>query len=312
VLNQPMLEVRGVRKSYGDVRALQGVDMDISPGEVMGLLGPNGAGKSTLMSIVAGLIEPDAGSVRIGGIDVREDPLAARRPLGIAPQEIGVYLQLSVGRNLRFFGRLAGLRRAALASRIEEVAAALDLTALMDRPAHALSGGEKRRLHTAMAMLHRPALLLLDEPTAGVDVHTRGHLLDFIKRLAGEGTAICYATHYLHEVESLGASVAILEEGSIIAHGQVDELVAASGGSFVELVFEGPVPVQMRSMADIHDGVARIQAADAGFAITRALGSIGTAADRVRSVEIMQPSLESAYLSITGRRFEAGAKEEAG
>jgi ABC-2 type transport system ATP-binding protein len=301
-----MLEVREIAKSYGSVEALRGVDLEIAPGEILGLLGPNGAGKTTLISIVAGLRDPDRGTVRIGGYDVAEHPFEAREHLGLAPQSLGVYLQLSARANLRYFGRLAGLSGDELKAGVDEVADALALADLLDRPALELSGGEQRRLHTAMAMLHHPPLLLLDEPTAGVDVHTRSRLLDMIKRLADRGIAVCYTTHYLHEVEELGASVAILEDGSIIAQGRVRELVRSHGQTMVEMRFDGAVPAGVAAMGTIDgdDAVLRIRAPEPATAITEAFTALGPSADRVRSVELMQPSLESVYLSLTGRRFE--------
>src|ERR1035437_1143133 len=181
----------GVTKRYGDNVALNDVDLDIRPGEILGLLGPDGAGKTTLVSIAAGLLRADAGTVKVCGIDVRRDPVGARRRLGLAPQELGVYPLLSVRENLVFFGEMAGLRSHQLRRRIEEVADDLDLGTFIDRKAQFLSGGEKRRLHTAMALIPRPALLLLDEPTTGVDVATRAHLIQVVRKLAAEGAAVC-------------------------------------------------------------------------------------------------------------------------
>jgi ABC-2 type transport system ATP-binding protein len=305
-----VLDVAGVRKAYGEVVALDGVDLTIAPGQILGLLGANGAGKTTLVSIVAGLRAPDAGSVRVGGIDVQSDPIAARRLIGIAPQEIGVYLQLTVRQNLRFFGRLMGLRGRDLERRIDEIGSALSLERLFDRRAFDLSGGEKRRLHTAAAMLHRPPLLLLDEPTAGIDVETRQALLALIKRLAGDGVGICYTTHYLHEVEALGASVAILERGRVIARGDLDELIAGSGGAVVEIRVAGDVPAPVAALGTV-DGdrsLLRIQSEDPTAAVQRALASVARAGETVTSIEIVEPSLESVYLTVTGRRYEEGAR----
>jgi ABC-2 type transport system ATP-binding protein len=301
-----MLELRAVSRSYGAVQALSKVDLDIEPGEILGLLGPNGAGKTTLISLTAGLLAPDAGTIRVGGIDVQRSPLQARRLLGVAPQELGIYLQLSVAQNLRFFGRLAGLRRQALTERVEAVAAALDLDRLLHRRAQDLSGGEKRRLHTAGALLHGAKLLLLDEPTAGVDVDTRNHLLAYIRSLAAHGTAVCYATHYLHEVEALDASVAILEGGRITNRGTVAELIATFDEAVIEITFEDTVPpgAASQGLVDDEDNILRIRARDPATALSQALNSLGDAANRIRAIEVVQPSLESAYLAITGRRFD--------
>jgi ABC-2 type transport system ATP-binding protein len=209
-----VLEVRGLTKTFGRMVALDGVNLEIQRGEICALLGQNGAGKTTLTSIVAGLRRPDSGNVLVGGIDVVAKPKEASRLIGLVPQEVGVYPTLTVREGMRFFGELADLRGRTLSARIEEVAEALDLTDLLGRTAGRLSGGEKRRVHTAMALVHRPALLLLDEPTAGVDVQTRIRLLNAVRALATDfDTAVCYTTHYLAEVETLRASVAILDDG---------------------------------------------------------------------------------------------------
>jgi ABC-2 type transport system ATP-binding protein len=305
-----MLEVREVTKSYGDVVALTGVNLSIAPGEVLGLLGPNGAGKTTLVSIVAGLRRPDGGSVHVAGVDVGEDPEAARRSIGIAPQELGVYLQLSVHTNLVYLGKLAGMGAAEIAERVEEVGTALELVDLFDRRVQELSGGEQRRVHTAMAMIHRAPLLLLDEPTAGVDVHTRNALLELVGRLAREGSAICYATHYLPEVETLGASVAILDGGRIIAGGNVREMIEEHAGTVLEIHVGGDgVPAGLAALGGVEDSTVRIPTRDPSSAIQQALAVEGAAA-RIDSIEIVHPSLETVYLSLTGRKFEAGEPEE--
>ena len=230
------LVVEDVHKRYDGRVALAGVDLEIAAGEVVALLGPNGAGKTTLVSIVAGLRRADAGRVAVAGHDVARTPQHARAQLGLAPQELGVYPTISVRDNLRFHGELAGLRRGELTRRVADVAQALALDALLGRAARTLSGGERRRLHTAMSVMGRPALLLLDEPTAGADVGMRAQLLALVRRLAGDGVAVCYSTHYLPEVEQLGATVAILDAGRIAARGSLDALLARYGRARVELV----------------------------------------------------------------------------
>jgi ABC-2 type transport system ATP-binding protein len=302
-----VLRIRDVCKSYGGVVALDGVSLEIAAGEILGLLGPNGAGKTTLISLIAGLTPPDRGSVTVDGFDVETHPMQVKRMLGVVPQELGIYLQLTVEQNLRFFGRLVGLRRNALDERIDSIAEALDLSTLRGRCAQELSGGQKRRLHTAMALLQHSRLLLLDEPTAGVDVDTRTRLLAYIRDLASEGTAICYATHYLQEVESLGASVAILENGQLTSRGTLAEMIAASEGALVEIRMEDPLPRALNidgRVAD-EDDVLRIATTDPSTAVITALSGLGEQANRIQSIEIVQPSLESAYMALTGRRFDA-------
>lgn len=294
------LEARGIEKSYGPVRALRGVDLTIAPGEVLALLGHNGAGKTTLVSLVAGLRRPDAGWVHVDGIDVAADPLATRRRLGLAPQENALYPIVSARENLRVFGALAGLRGRVLRERIEEAAVAFSLDGFMDRPVEQLSGGQRRRVHTAAAVLHRPPLLLLDEPTVGADVETRDALLELVRGLARDGHAVCYSTHYLPEVEALGASVAVLERGRLIARGTINELVAAHASSAVELIFDGPAPAL--DGADVEGGVARIPARDPARAAATILAELPTdVRAQLQSVELVRDDLESAYRALTGR-----------
>jgi ABC-2 type transport system ATP-binding protein len=229
----PVLQVRGLRKAYGPTVALAGVDLDVAAGEIVGLLGPNGAGKTTLVSIVAGLRGADGGSVQIGGIDALAHSHRARPLLGLAPQETGIYPTLTCRDNLRFFAELTGLRRRALHAAVESVADALQLTELLDRRAQHLSGGERRRLHTALALVHRPALVMLDEPTTGADVRTRSQLLQLVNDLAANGSAVVYSTHYLNEIDELGASVLIIDRGRAIARGTVSSLIDAHAANAV-------------------------------------------------------------------------------
>ena len=305
-MSRPALEIARLAKSYGQQPALRDVSLTIEAGEIVALLGPNGAGKTTLVSIVGGLLRPDAGSVLVRGIDAVASSRQARLHLGIAPQELGVYPNLTVRRNLAFFGELAGLHRGSLAQRIEWVADAMRLEELMDRPARQLSGGQKRRLHTGMAMIHRPPLLLLDEPTAGVDVETRLALLEAVGKLAKEGTAICYSTHYLHEAEQLGGRAAIIDHGRIVADAEVTSLVDSAGDSVVEMRFDGPVPRKARPpKATDTAGAIRISTSAPASTIVQTLSELGSSAERLVGIEIIRPNLESVFLALTGHRVEA-------
>jgi ABC-2 type transport system ATP-binding protein len=306
------LLVAGLRKSYGTTIALAGVDLRVEPGTVLGLLGPNGAGKTSLVSIVAGLRRPDAGRVEVCGIDVSRAPREARAVLGIAPQDTGVYVTLKVRDNLRYFAGLAGLRRAEAAARIDEIAAALGLEALLDRRASQLSGGERRRLHTAIALLHRPRLVLLDEPTTGADVQTRTQILALVRDLARAGSAVVYSTHYLPEIETLGAGVAFLDRGRIVARGSLSELVQRHGSSALELTFEGAVPPAARLAGSVVDGSSvRIPTPDPAARAAQLLPALGADASALRSIEVVRPSLESVYLAVTGRRYTSEPAEAA-
>ena len=297
-----MLHVQGLTKSYGDVRALRGVDLDAPAGEIVALLGPNGAGKTTLVSIVAGLRRADAGVVEVDGIDALRHSAKVRRLIGLAPQETGIYPVVSVRHNLELFGELCGLRRRELAVRIDEVAEALDITDLLPRQAGKLSGGQKRRVHTAIALLHRPRLLLLDEATTGADVETRGHILELVSRLAADGSSVLYSTHYLHEVETMSCSVAIIDEGRVIARGGVEELISAHAEPVVELTFHGADLPDLPSATRVDGNRLRLPAPDPAAVLTDALPSLPRGS--LASVEIVRPTLEAVYLSLTGRRYD--------
>jgi len=295
-----MLHIRDLTKAYGAHEVLRGVDLEARAGEIVGLLGPNGAGKTTLVSIVAGLRRADAGAATVAGIDALAHPERARAVLGLAPQELGIYPVLSVADNLGFFAELAGLSGKKLRARIGEVAEALDLTPLLGQKASTLSGGQKRRLHTAMALVNEPKVLFLDEPTVGADVRTRNQILEAVRRRAEAGCAIVYASHYLTEIEDLGATVAVLELGQVIARGSLAELVAEHGSPALRLTFEGAAPAL--DGFEVSGSIATLRTPDPAHAAATILGRLNGSTARLRSVDIVRPSLEAAYLALTGRR----------
>jgi len=285
-----MLSVEGVSKSYGDRAALTDVALEVEAGEILGLLGPNGAGKTTLVSIIAALRRPDRGRVLVDGIDVTTSPRAVHERLGLAPQDTGVYLPLSVRDNLKYFGGLAGMRGRALRVRIDELAPKLMLDELLDRRASDLSGGERRRLHTAIALIHHPRLVLLDEPTTGADIATRTALLELVRDVANEGTAVVYSTHYLPEIETLNANVAFLEHGRIIARGALAELLTQHGTTAVKFVFA--------------DRVTTLPTDDPARTIAMELSNVS---GQLEGIEIVRPNLETVYLALTGREYGEAA-----
>jgi ABC-2 type transport system ATP-binding protein len=271
-----VLTARNLVKNYGRVRALDGFDLTVSAGEIVGLVGHNGAGKSTFVAIVAGLLRPDAGEITIAG----GTPRAARRRLGLAPQEIGLYRPATVRENLRLFGALAGLRRGRLRAAIDETATALAITDVLDRPLGTLSGGQVRRTQAATALLHHPDLLLLDEPTVGADPVTREALLGVLRDRAAAGAAICYTTHYLPELTELGATVAVAAHGRVIARGSQADLLAG-------------LPGELRATLD--DGTERVvRTADP----SRALADLLAAGERLRAVDIRRPGLDDLYRAL--------------
>ena len=300
----PTLQVDDVTKGYGGIVALDHVDLDVDAGEIVGLLGPNGAGKTTLVSIVAGLCRPDSGAAFVCGVDVAGSVDRARAQIGLAPQELGVYPTLTVAENLQFFGRLNTVSRRTLERRISEVVPLLGLEGLMRRTVGTLSGGEQRRLHTACALLHRPALLLLDEPTAGADVATRDAILDLVRQLAADGASVIYTTHYLPEVEALDASVAVLDRGHLIARGDVQELAARCSLGAVELVFEGDAPqIELRLPVARQGSTLRITTDDPAQALASAIPALGPSATLLRRVEVLRPGLDGVYVALTGRPY---------
>ena len=219
------LEVIELRKSYGSTCVVDGVSFTVESGEVFGLLGPNGAGKSTTMSMIAGLLAADSGEVRFGGRPIQTLTRLDRHFLGLAPQELAVYPELSARENLVFFGKLYGLRGLTLKRRSDEVLEQIGLTEQADRESGHFSGGMKRRLNFGIAVIHQPRLLILDEPTVGVDPQSRSHLLDCVRREASRGMAVIYASHYMEEVSAICDRVAIMDHGCRIAMGRLDELL---------------------------------------------------------------------------------------
>jgi ABC-2 type transport system ATP-binding protein len=303
-----MLEVRQVRKAFGERRVLRGVDLGVGPGQILGLVGANGAGKTTLISIVAGLLPADGGRVRVCGEDARawgrlRGRGSAAGSLGLAPQRLGVYPTLTVGENLTCFARLLGMPRRQVRPRAEEVAGLVGLHDQWGQRTEELSGGQQRRLHTGMAVLHHPRLLFLDEPTVGADVQSRAMILQIVRDLAAQGTAVVYTTHYLTELEQLDAGIAVLDGGVIVERGRVDEVVGRWGRASVRLRFDGRAPELDGWTVEGTAGDALVPeaaAADPGAAAAAALNALGSRASALIGVDVTRPSLESAYLAITG------------
>jgi ABC-2 type transport system ATP-binding protein len=298
-----MLLIHELTKSFGQQHVLRGLDLSVSAGEITAVVGVNGAGKSTLASMVAGLQKPDSGEINMAGVDAVRNPHLARRRLGLAAQDIGLYPTLTGRDNLNFFGRLAGVRSCILRQRINELSQSLELAEFLDRRVATLSGGQRRRLHAAIAMLHRPALLWLDEPTVGADIRSRQQILDAVRRFAEDGGAVVYATHYFPEIENLGASVAILHRGRIIARGTCESIIGRYVLPSVALVFDGDIPDNLATFRTAADETetsrAVIPVRQLGPDLARIIGRLGKEASRLRSVELHQPSLESAFLNMT-------------
>ena len=291
-----MIRINNLRKRYGELVAVDGITVDIARGEAFGLLGPNGAGKTTTIHIMVGVGQADGGSVSINGHAEPADP-AARRDMGIAPQALALYGELSGAENVAFFGRMYGLGGSRLRQRVNR---AIEQAGLGDRARHRVrtySGGMKRRLNLACALVHDPAILLLDEPTVGVDPQSRNHLFETIEGLKAQGRTILYTTHYIKEAQQLCDRVAIMDHGRLLAVDTVANLIRDHGGHAVVTARVTHVPAGVDLPGPCHEGDLAFASADP-MAEVLALSADGV---RFDSLKIDQPDLESVFLNLTGR-----------
>ena len=304
----PVLQLSSVTKRYGSLTALDSISLEIGRGEFFGLLGPNGAGKSTLMSLVAGLREPDAGTISLDGATLTRAEADLRKSLGLVPQSIALYDELSAEQNLRIFGELYGLRGKLLQERIDEALEAAQLRERRRDQIKNFSGGMQRRLNLVAALLHRPKLLLCDEPTVGVDPQSRNAIFDYLEKLNGDGLTIIYSTHYMEEATRLCSRIGIIDHGKILALGTLDELLG-------ELAFEDQItyPASVASAA-FTAALADLGTVSAGetahrFRLnpTSRLSRFYALAEQhgvpPRSFTHERPSLEAVFLHLTGRNL---------
>ena len=307
---EPVLRCHGLVKRFGDRIAVDGVSFEIATGECYGLLGPNGAGKTTTISMVCGLLRRDAGEVVVAGRAMHERATHAKAAVGYVPQEVALYPDLTATENLHFFGRLYGLTGTGLRERATDV---LDLVGLTDRAADRVetySGGMQRRLNIAAGLLHEPRLLVLDEPTVGVDPQSRSSILDTVEMLVGRGIGVLYTTHYMEEAQRLCDRIGIIDAGRLIAEGSRAELVALVGEQDrVRLSAEGDTASARQALAAV-PGVESAQAADgtvellvrqARSLLPRILDAANRAGVAVTAVEVVEPDLEAVFLHLTGR-----------
>ncbi len=305
-----MIEVTELRKSYGDLVAVDGVSLVARSGRIFGLLGPNGAGKSTLINCISGLLRPTSGRVRVLGHDVVREPIEARRSLGVVPQELALYPDLSARENLDFWGRAYGLRGPELRGRIDEVLGAIGLLDRSTEPCKRFSGGMKRRLNFGCAIVHEPRVLLLDEPTVGVDPQSRERLLALVRGQLEDGTCVLYTTHYMEEAEQLCDELAIIDHGRIIAAGTMDALRDMMGENDL-LRLSGEFDPERLQQAFAAEPDIHVLQADAGgvqLSLPRAsrrlpavFETVGAAGGQVRETTLLRPNLESLFLKLTGK-----------
>jgi ABC-2 type transport system ATP-binding protein len=304
----PILEVADVHKNYGAHEALRGVSFHVADGEMFGLLGPNGAGKTTLLSIISTLLEPSAGEVRMLGEALTPGEREMRRQIGIVPQELAVYGDLTARENLHFFGELYGIRGVILRERVREVLAAIGLEDRADDRVTTFSGGMKRRLNFGAALVHRPRLLLLDEPTTGVDPQSRNHIFEGVRRLNAEGVTVVYTSHYMEEVQALCSRVGIIDLGRSIACDTLARLLQELQ-SAIRLRVPAVTPALRERIKQLPDSALRecaddtleIDCRDVKVTLPRLMAVLSELQLSLVSLETEEPNLERVFLHLTGR-----------
>lgn len=328
-MNNNAIEAEGLRKSFGHLQAVNGIDFTVRSGEIFSLLGPNGAGKSTTISMLSCLLTPTSGDARIMGHSILSDQMAVKRAIGVVPQEIALYEDLSARENLSFWGKMYGLRGQSLEKRVDEV---LEVIGLVDRQKDRVekySGGMKRRVNIGIALLNTPQLVIMDEPTVGIDPQSRRHILDNVRSLNEAGATILYTTHYMEEAQELSDHIAIMDQGEIIAYGNHEELVSIVGQmDRITLTVNGRsesmikgwqavpgvdkviAPVTQTASGDQNAQDGAVASGDTSISllvddsnvVLPSLFEVTAAAGiRITSVEIQEPNLEAVFLHLTGR-----------
>ncbi|MFQ3562848.1 ATP-binding cassette domain-containing protein [Streptomyces gramineus] len=317
-IDNTAVTVRGLVKHYGDTKALDGVDLDVREGTVMGVLGPNGAGKTTLVRILSTLLKPDAGQAAVAGYDVLHQPRQLRRVIGLTGQYASVDEKLPGWENLYMIGRLLDLSRKDARTRADQLLERFSLTDAAKRPASTYSGGMRRRLDLAASMIGHPQVLFLDEPTTGLDPRTRNEVWDEVKAMVGEGVTVLLTTQYMEEAEQLASELTVVDRGKVIAGGKVEELKAKVGGRTLRVQ---PVdPLQVRPLAAMIDelGITGLASttvdAERGTLLvpilsdeqlTAVVGAVTARGITIRSIVTELPSLDEVFLSLTGHRASA-------
>ncbi len=312
-----MIEVKDIRKSFGDVAAVGGISFGVDKGEIFGLLGPNGAGKTTTISIICGLLKADSGSVKIAGIDIATGGRGVRRMMGVVPQEIALYEELSGRENLHFWGGLYGLSGGELRDASARVLEMVGLTERAGDPVREYSGGMKRRINLCAGLIHDPEIVLLDEPTLGIDPQARIRILEIVKDLSSRGTTVIYTTHYLEEAQSLCDRIAIIDRGVIHAEGSLDELTRLAGGEIMVTIgggFDMEAAGLLLEKIKLEAVFKRVNVDHLGEGTIRVLvpgrETVGALLERffaggiqVEDISIIEPSLQSVFLKLTGREL---------
>jgi len=309
---ESILEVHNLVKKYDDFTAVKGISFDIKEGEIFSLLGPNGAGKTTTISVLSTLFKATQGDAFICGKSVTKDPITVRQFIGVVPQELAIYDDLTAYENLSFWGQMYDLSGKSLKQRIDEVLVQIGLTDKASQRVRTYSGGMKRRLNIGVGLLHKPRLLFMDEPTVGIDPQSRRAILDSVKDLNRQGMTVLYTTHYMEEAQELSNRVGIIDHGELIAIGTQHELTLQVGENeaLVLHLSEGDDPIRLASAvrevegvlkADVSDHSVTIITPEAEDILAQIITQANATSVKVRSVEIQEPNLEAVFLSLTGR-----------
>jgi ABC-2 type transport system ATP-binding protein len=313
VLNVNILTVRELGKSFGKVEAVKGVSFSVEKGESFSLLGPNGAGKSTTINMITGLYPPTSGSIHITGVDVIKNPKQAQKSIGVVPQEIALYETLSARENLKFWGRMYDLSGNALEKAVDEVLEIIGLTDRAKDKVSTFSGGMKRRVNIGAAILHKPEVLIMDEPTVGIDPQSRNHILETVKGLNYEGMTIIYTSHYMEEVEYLCERIGIIDHGELIACGTLRELRESIGDRSrinITLDKKGSNHLVISNLLEglavkkdilIKENLLTVFHKEPQAILSELIQLVTKDGTKITSVEIVEPNLESVFLHLTGR-----------
>ena len=307
-----LIKIQDLTKRYGSNIAVDNLSLSVTEGDIFGLLGPNGAGKSTIINIVCGLLKADVGMITIDGINIKSDPMEVKRRIGLVPQEIALYDVLTARENISFFGKLAGLRGNMLKQRTDEALEFVGLTDKFNGTPKEFSGGMKRRLNIACAIVHQPKIIIMDEPTVGIDPQSRNHILDSVKRLNQMGSTIIYTSHYMEEVESICNQISILDNGRVIASGtkeQLKRIVSNEDRITIECLnmnyssLEKLKTVHGLNHVELNDNKIEILAENAQSVLQDVFFLLSSNDVRIKEVKMSVPNLETVFLSLTGRKL---------
>lgn len=306
-----ILKIKGLHKSFGKIKAVDGIDLEVENGEFFGLLGPNGAGKTTTINILSTILKPDSGDVSINGYDLKKEPAKCKKSIGIVPQELALYEELTAKENLVFWGSFYNISKKEAAERADEMLKLFELEDRKNSLIKTFSGGMKRRINIAAAMLHRPYILLMDEPTVGVDPQSRHKIYDVLAQFSQQGITIIYTTHYMDEVEKLCSRIGIIDHGEIIARGSLEELrKIADAEQNIVIHFEKKNVAELQQMKNefgerLHIFEDRLvyRADNVSEELPKLIKKCTDSCESLTHIAVEQASLETVFLKLTGRKL---------